>query len=236
MPDARDFTYTIPRARRLPPAVDLSPSFGPVYDQGDLGSCTANAGEGARQFDAAKQGLDSTLGSRLFLYFNSRTNKAADEGAMIRDSIKAMNAWGVCHEKTWPYLVTKFARQPSKKAYTEGMKHQALKYARVSQGLNAFRQTLAGGLPIVIGFSVYDSFESDAVARTGIVPMPNLKTESVLGGHAVLVVGYDDATKRFKVRNSWGEDWGDHGYCYFPYDYLMNPDLAEDFWCISLVE
>ena len=110
MPDARDFTYTIPRARRLPPAVDLSPSFGPVYDQGDLGSCTANAGEGARQFDAAKQGLDSTLGSRLFLYFNSRTNKAAETVASTtaRKSLPARMRGS--DSKNWEKLPPGFQR------------------------------------------------------------------------------------------------------------------------------
>jgi C1A family cysteine protease len=94
---------------------------------------------------------------------------------------------------------------------------------------------LASGYPFIFGFTVYDSFESDAVAKTGIVPMPS-KTELVLGGHAVMAVGYDDSKKWFIVRNSWGEDWGDKGYFYIPYDYLTNKNLASDFWTIKLTK
>ena len=108
-------------------------------------------------------------------------------------------------------------------------------YQRISRDLEQIRGCLASGFPFVFGFSVFDSFESTAVATSGAVPMPK-PTERLLGGHAVLAVGYDDAARRFWARNSWGPAWGTAGYFTMPYDYLLDANLSDDFWSITLVQ
>lgn len=238
VPDIRDhvFFLTPPLTPKdLPTKVDLAAGFPAAYDQGDLGSCTANMAAAMIEYDRRRQGLVREMPSRLFCYYNSREHKGVDEGASIRDTVKAVNRFGCCPELDWLYQISRFARRPSKTAYAQGQQRQALKYGRVAQNVLTFKQTLAGGFPIGIGFSVYESFESDQVARTGKAPMPG-DGERLLGGHAVVVVGYDDRTLRFKCRNSWGVSWGKKGYFTLPYEYVMNPDLAEDFWVVTLVE
>jgi len=176
--------------------------------------------------------------SRLFIYYNGRAREGTTEsdcGAMLRDVIKGVAKEGVCAEILWPFAVEKVTVKPSRECYREGKDHQVLSYRRVPQVLNQMKGCLASGFPFVFGFSVYESFESADVARTGRVPLPK-SGERVLGGHAVLAAGYDDATQRFTVRNSWGAKWGAKGYCFMPYAYLSDPNLAADFWTIRMVE
>jgi C1A family cysteine protease len=238
LPDARDRVYQLPKkVGALPPSADLRPGCPAVYDQGDLGSCTANAIAGALQFDAARQGLPAGTPSRLFIYYNERVLEgtvATDSGAQIRDGIKSVAQWGDCPETEWPYDVNQFAVEPPQSCYSDAAKHLAVLYESVDQDLNDLRGCLAAGFPFVFGFTVYQSFESEAVAQTGVVPLPGW-FERPLGGHAVMAVGYDDASSRFTVRNSWGPDWGDQGYFYFPYEY-MTGRLSSDFWTIRTVE
>jgi C1A family cysteine protease len=222
----------------LPPRVDLRPYMPNVYDQGNLGSCTANAIGAALQFMQIKQKEADFVPSRLFIYYNERVMEGSvdsDAGAEIRDGIKSVNKLGAPPEKLWPYVISKFKRKPSATAYKAALKHQSISYQRVPRDLNHTRACLAEGFPVVFGFSVYDGFESDACARTGILNLPG-KDEQLLGGHAVLAVGYDDATRRFYVRNSWGDAWGQKGYFTMPYEYLANRGLASDFWTIRQVE
>ena len=160
---------------------------------------------------------------------------SSDAGAVIRDGFKSISKQGVCAETTWPYDVAKFAAKPPVAAYKEGLNHQAASYARVQQTLGQMKGCLADGYPFVFGFTVYDRFESDAVAKTGKVPLPS-HGENVLGGHAVMAVGYDDSKQTFIVKNSWGTGWGDKGYFYMPYSYLTDADLSTDFWTVRLVE
>jgi C1A family cysteine protease len=240
LPDQRDRVYAAPQRvlGALPPNVDLRSACPPVVDQGELGSCTANAIAGALEFDQMKQEQDDVFApSRLFIYYNERVIEHTvdeDAGAMIRDGIKSVSKDGAPHESLWPYVISKFKTKPSAAAYKDGKKHTAVLYQRLTQSLEQFKACLASGYPFVFGFSVYESFESDAVAKNGKVPLPKPK-EKQLGGHAVLAVGYDDAQKRFIVRNSWGTGWGLKGYFTIPYDYLTNPDLADDFWTIKQV-
>lgn len=253
LPDARDHLFAAPMATigALPPAVDLRPQCpATVYDQGRIGSCTANAIAGAFEFDLLKQGITDFTPSRLFIYYNERSVEGtvhSDSGAMIRDGIKSVAKVGVCPESSWPYDDTppavdggtwpagaRAGKRPSKKCYTAAQGNEALAYQRVVRSLAQFKGCLASGFPFVFGFTVYDSFESAAVAQTGVAPMP-ASGESVLGGHAVLAVGYDDATQRFVVRNSWGAGWGMAGYFTMPYAYLTETGLSQDFWTIRQV-
>ena len=236
-PDYRDLTYAAPAAT-LPPKADLRPQCPPVYNQGNLGSCTGNSIAGAIQFERMKQDLTPNfVPSRLFIYYNERVIEgtvSSDNGAAIRDGIKTVATLGACPEPQWPYVISKFAVKPPAKAYKSALTDRAVQYQRVSRSLDQMKGCLASGYPFVFGFSVYDSFESAAVAKTGVVPMPK-PSEKLRGGHAVLAVGYDDSSGRFTVRNSWGASWGMAGYFTMPYEYLTNGGLSDDFWTIRLI-
>jgi C1A family cysteine protease len=239
IPDARDFLYSAPAPvlAKLPKKVDLRTEFPAVYDQGQLGSCTANAIAAAFEYEQIKQQLEDFMPSRLFVYYNERVIEGTvdtDSGAMIRDGIKSVAKLGVCAETTWPYSIAKFKNKPPAKAFNEARKHTAAVYRRVTATLPQLKGCLATGSPIVFGFSVYESFESEQVARTGKVALPR-SGEQLIGGHAVVAIGYDDSSKRFIVRNSWGSNWGLKGYFTMPYAYLTNPQLASDFWAIYTV-
>jgi len=239
LPDQRDQLYAAIAAppKKLPSAVDLRPGCSSVEDQGQLGSCTANALAGGLEFLEKKAGKPATDLSRLFIYYNERGiegNVAQDSGAQLRDGIKTLAKQGVCAEKAWPYVISKFAVKPPASCYREGLKHEITSYHRIVTLLD-MRKCLAEGYPFVFGFTVYESFESPAVAKTGVLNLPAPKEKS-LGGHAVLAVGYNDATKRFLIRNSWGADWGLQGYFTMPYDYLDNRNLSDDFWMIRVLE
>ena len=222
----------------LPTAVDLRSQCPPVYDQGQLGSCTGNAIAGAIEFERLKQKLKDFVPSRLFIYYNERALEgtvASDAGAQIRDGMKVVAKQGAPPESDWPYDITKFSEKPPAIAFTDGGKNRVTSYQRVNRILNQFKGCLASGYPFVLGFTVYDAFESAQVAQTGQLQMPQ-PGEAVQGGHAVLAVGYDDQQQVFIIRNSWGPDWGMKGYFTMPYQYLMEPNLSDDFWTIRLVE
>ena len=235
LPDHRDFLYSAirPIPAKLPASVDLRPSCPPIEDQGQLGSCTANALVGALEFLEIKDKMPFVDLSRLFVYYNERVIEhtvQSDAGAQLRDGIKTLAKLGVCTEKKWPYIIAKFKVKPTPACYKEALQHQITDYHRLTT-LDDMRSCLADGYPFVFGFTVYESFETQEVAQTGVVPMPQ-RTERMLGGHAVVAVGYDDTQKRFIVRNSWGTGWGMQGYCTMPYAYVANPSLAADFWTV----
>jgi C1A family cysteine protease len=241
LPDHRDHLYSVPApiAANLPTSVDLRPKCPPVLDQGQLGSCTANALANAHLFDQmAENDPQDQLPSRLFIYWNERDLEGSvksDSGAQIRDGIKVLAKLGAPPESAWPYDIAKFAVKPPATAYQAALSEVAIGYQRVTQSLPQLKGALAAGFPMVFGFTVYESFESDAVAKTGIVPMPG-PTERSLGGHAVMAVGYDDSLQAFRVENSWGPGWGQNGFFTIPYAYLASADLASDFWTIRQVE
>jgi C1A family cysteine protease len=241
LPDARDHVYSapIPLLGAMPPKADLRPACPPVLNQGQLGSCTANAIANAHRFDQMKQDKGKSFApSRLFIYYNERDVENTvneDSGAMIRDGIKSIAQLGVCDEKTWPYVITKFTNKPSAACFKEALEHQALSYQRVTQTLTQMKGCLASGFPFVFGFTVYEGFESPEVAKTGVVNLP-AQGEQTLGGHAVLAVGYDDSKLRFTVMNSWGTGWGMKGFFTIPYAYLTDDNLASDFWTVRIVE
>ncbi len=235
LPDHRDLMYNQLRSipPSLPESVDLRLLCSAVEDQGQLGSCTGNSLAGALEFLEQKNHIPFTDFSRLFIYYNERViehSVKSDSGAQIRDGVKSLAKQGVCPEKKWPYVISKFAAKPSAVCYKEAQRHLINSYHRILT-LDEMRTCLAEGYPFVFGFTVYESFESQHVAQTGIVNMPQAD-ERVMGGHAVLGVGYDDAQRRFIVRNSWGRNWGHHGYFTIPYGYLASRNLADDFWTI----
>nr|MBU1327687.1 C1 family peptidase [Candidatus Omnitrophota bacterium] len=231
-PDQRDYLYKAIRpVVRLPKKVDLREFCSIVENQETLGSCTANALAGNLEY------LDHRIDdvyedvSRLFIYYNERVLEDTvdyDSGASLRDGIKTLRKQGACWEKTWPYLIERFTRKPSKKCYAEAKKRRIESYHRINS-LPEMLTCLAEGYPFVFGFTVYESFQSQRVARTGVANIPK-KKEKVLGGHAVLAVGYNQKQKRFIVRNSWGTKWGKDGYFTMPYEYLET--LSADFWTI----
>jgi C1A family cysteine protease len=241
LPDHRDRMFRAPLARigPLPARVDLRALCPPIWDQGPLGSCTAQAIAAALEFDQRKQQLADVFDpSRLFIYYNERVMEGTvdeDAGAMIRDGIKSVAAQGAPHETLWPYDLKRFRVKPAAKAFSDGRKHAAVLYQRVTQDVGQLRGCLASGYPFVFGFSVYTSFESDAVAASGRVPMPK-PAERMVGGHAVLAIGYDHPAERFILRNSWGTSWGRDGYFTMPYAYLLDDNLSADFWTIKLVQ
>jgi len=208
----------------------------PIVDQGNLGSCTANAIAGAVDYERAIQREPLLPSSRLFIYYNERViegDVAEDAGAFIRDGIKAVARQGVCPEGEWPYIENQFAVKPSAQCYTDALAYRATAYARITQNELHTKHCLAILLrPFIFGFTVYESFESDEVANTGIVPMP-LLSEHIVGGHAVCAVGYDDTKRMFKCRNSWGTSWGLSGYFWMPYEYVLSNTFTDDLWVIT---
>lgn len=240
LPDHRDFLYSAPTAvaSALPASIDLRAQCPPVYDQGQLGSCTANAIAGAIQFDQMKQKLQQIFTpARLFIYYNERVIEhtvASDSGAQIRDGIKSVSKQGDCPETEWPYVISKFKTKPLAKCYSDALKYKAVLYQRLTPVLSQLKGCLASGYPFVFGFTVYESFESPQVAKTGHASLPKPNEQSI-GGHAVMCVGYDDAKQWFIVRNSWGDQWGMKGYFTLPYSYLISANLASDFWTIRVV-
>ena len=231
-PDHRDYLYSaIAPKVKLPPKIDLRGEDSPIENQGKLGSCTANALAGHLQFLEKITGQTYKDLSRLYIYYNERALEGTisfDSGAMIRDGIKGLAKFGVCPESSWPYDITQFTRKPTVACYKEGLKRRIVSNHRLGS-LSDMLNCLAEGFPFVFGFTVYESFESLKVAKTGIVPMPK-KSERALGGHAVMAIGYDQKQKRFIVRNSWSAQWGQAGYFTMPYNYLES--LASDFWTI----
>lgn len=232
IPDRRDYLYKVIKpVIRIPKKVDLRDGCSEIEDQGQLGSCTAQALAGNLEFLDKKTDSVYTDVSRLFIYYNERVIEDTveyDSGASLRDGIKTLNNDGACSEKSWPYTEAKFDVRPPKKCYAEAKGHPITSYHRLNT-ISEMLTCLADGYPFVFGFTVYESFESAEVGRTGVVRMPK-KDEEAVGGHAVMAAGFSKADKRFLVRNSWGRAWGMDGYFTMPFKYLET--LAADFWTI----
>lgn len=250
VPDARDLRYRatlgegleVPfwqkaapclAARRFPPTADLLQygTFPFVYDQGSLGSCTAQAVVAMDYFVLSKEGekVAQRALSRLMLYGESRDWSAEDTGASLRNSMKALARVGLCLEEEWPYRVGRYTERPPATAYAHAAPRRGITYARLSS-LDDMLHCLSTGFPFVFGFGVYPSFydvdREDPVAR---LPRAGERLE---GGHAVCAVGYDLRNKWLKVRNSWGADWGMAGHFFLPFEYVTNRNLADDFWAL----
>jgi C1A family cysteine protease len=236
--DLRDYHF-MARAFKspdeLPKTMDLRSDMGPIVDQGALGSCTANAiVSGLREFLLVKNQENWTALSRLFLYWHERQMEGhieEDSGAFIRDGMKVLQKLGVCPEEDYPYNIPHFRDMPSETAEHHAAQYKISEYHRIPD-LYALKAALAERSPVVIGMTIYESFESSEAAQTGKIPVPKKSTERVLGGHAMLAVGYVDRGKsgHVIVRNSWGTSWGDQGYCYIPYKMFQDPECIMDMW------
>ncbi len=217
----------------LPKFVDLRPHLTEVEDQGDLGSCTANALAGAVEYLEKRLNDNPERVSRLFLYWNERDFEQAadkDAGAALSDGIKSLKEDGICSEDVWPYDVDNVFDQPHDEAYDAASDHTIDEAHRVKIELHDLRHCLAEGYPFVFGLQIYSPFED--VGDDGRVALPDPNEHDACGGHAMLCVGYSDADEVFVVRNSWGPEWGDEGYCYVPYEYLSNAQMAHDAWTL----
>lgn len=243
-PDHRDFLFAPKFTGKLPPMVDLRTSkFRPsIWDQGQLGSCTAHAiGRMGEQTYGIDGFHNQFAPSRLFLYWNSRAlegTTATDAGASMRDAVQALVKQGMCAEHWWPYSTANpgpFSVQPPTEAYQNAAKHLAVQYQAVNQDEVTMKACLAAGFPFVIGIEVHQSFEGPNAAATGVIPLPIVDSpvDPVIGGHALTVEGYDDSHQWWIVDNSWGM-FGDRGSVYLPYAYLTNPALSYDFWTLRV--
>jgi hypothetical protein len=251
LPDHRDHIYSAPHSiiTSLPPIVDLRPHMPKIYDQQDLGACTSFGIGACMEYCRMKEGMPAIVPSFLFLYYNERVIENSidsDCGAQIKTGIKSVTINGICDDNLWPYvnLHTNFKVKPPTNCYQAALKEKALTYSSIPQNLIQMKSALFSNFPIVFGATLFESFESDEVAKTGIVPYPNLSS-SCLGGHCMTICGYSDnniitssgkvVNQVFIVRNSWGESFADKGYMYIPYSYLTNSQLASDMWKISYV-
>jgi C1A family cysteine protease len=231
-PDHRDTIMTVPSHKlTLALSLDLSSVMSKVEDQSDIGSCVCNASTTCVEFLYPADKRPDL--SRLSLYYWTRfldgTAPENDSGTYVRTAMKALAAYGPCLESLWPYDIAKYNIKPAQPSIDDGQKRQILRYYRTPT-LTHIKLCLAEGFPIVFGFSVPESLFSDETYKTGIVKYPT-KKEAMVGGHAVLCVGYNEATKLLKFQNSWSTAWGDKGFGYLPYRYVTD-GLASDFWTI----
>ncbi len=232
LPDLRDH---IADASELPVVDEVDPrsDLPPVFDQGQLGSCTANAVGAAVEYDAMLEGSDPGTLSRLWIYYYERKIEGSpadqDTGAFGRDGFKVCKTLGVPLEKDWPYVTSQFDDEPPATLADEAAAHKIDNYRSVPRNLDSMKAVLSNRQTIAFGFTVYDSFEGPEVAKTGMVPMPS-RGDKVVGGHEVLAVGYLRAEPNYAlVRNSWGADWGIGGYFLMPWSYILDANLASDF-------
>jgi len=253
-PDLRDYTTTHKlvapmlgkikaKHNSLPSSVDLRRWCPPIEDQGYLGSCTAQAGVALIEYYETQASGRHIDASRLFLYKTTRNllHWKEDTGATIRATMGAMVLFGIPPEEYWPYELDNFDREPPAFCYSFAKEYQSIQYFRLDPPgisgiklLSEVKEHLADGIPSMFGFTVYDSiYEAE---EDGKIPYPS-PAERIIGGHAVMAVGYDNNLKIknnkgvLLIRNSWGTAWGDSGYGYLPYDYVLS-GLACDFWSV----
>ena len=234
----------------LPSSVDLRAWCSPIENQASLGSCTANAGVGIVEYFERRAFGKHIDASRLFLYKATRNmlHWTGDTGAFLRSTMGALALFGVPPEEYWQYVVADFDKEPSAFCYAFAQNYQAISYYRLdppgtptSVLLNQIKTNLSAGLPSMFGFTVYSSYIQ--AAATGKIPYPTVG-EKIVGGHAIVAVGYDDTMKikninpgavettgALLIRNSWGTGWGSSGYGWLPCDYVLK-GLAVDWWSL----
>lgn len=238
--DGRDYRFSPPveTIAALPAELHADKICPPRMDQGSEGSCTANGTLGAMGLIEIKLYGDGgyVQRSRQELYYKTREqegNTGEDAGGQIRDALRAAARFGIAPESLWPYTPVNLTREPPAEVIAAGAGYKLGLYERVQPDMDHIRAALAAGHPLVIGVAVYESFESQAVAKTGILPMPDTEREKCLGGHCLFLCGYSDQTQRARGSNSWGLGWGDKGMFEIPYAYLTNTDLCSDIWALK---
>lgn len=217
-----------PKLLGLPIRSNLKYDQSPVEDQGESGSCTAQAIAGALEFLALRalskkisapqlfNGVYKDI-SRLFIYYNERRmegNVYSDAGAYIYDGVQSVQSTGFCSEALWPFNLNKLYNTPSQAAYNEASAHQAVTAYSIDTQAD-IKNCLASGYPVIFGTEVCQSFVN--IGRSGVYAGSD--NERSLGGHAMLIVAYDDHYQSYTIRNSWGTGFGDHGYCYANYSW-----------------
>jgi len=214
--------------KSLPPSVDLSDKMPPPFDQGSLGSCSANASS-----LAYKYAYPLVNPSRLYLYYKDRLRRGSvycDSGASITDNMQVLLNNGVCEEPLWPYIINNFTITPPANCDTNAQTHKIVAPVNISQDETTIKYYLSSGFPVVLGIACYQSIFNVTSANPVYNPPPN---DVLVGGHAVLIIGYNDSTQLFKIRNSWGSAWADNGNFYISYNYILDPTKCFDFWCIT---
>ncbi len=252
IPDFRDYTIESKevkgmfkkgplKAEALSRSVDLREHCSPIEDQGNIGSCTAQAVVGLVEYYERRTLAEHLDASRRFLYKVTRRlyRLEGDTGAYIRGTMKALRIFGVCPEEYWPYDISRYDEEPPAFCYAFAQAYQAIKYYRIwdpdpNKLVGQLKTSLVNGLPFAFGFSVYSSIWDPAVQRSGDIPFPK-PGEALDGGHAVIAVGYDEGAGRFLIRNSWGSGWGQQGYGTLPYEYVSK-QIADDFWVLATSE
>jgi C1A family cysteine protease len=232
--NTKDAAFSPGRSAEMPEQVDLRPYMSGVENQRDTNSCAANATAGAYEY-LMKRLLGSTEDvSRLFIYYNARDLDGStheDEGTYISSCVKVSKLQGLCSEKTWPFEAGQILDRPAEDAYEEAKGFQINPIPRrVEVDLQSMKNCLAEGFPFIFGLQLFGSFQK--AGPDGLVPMPDLENETHDGGHAMLCVGYSDADEVFIVRNSWGIEWGEDGYCYIPYAYMTDGEMNTDCWTL----
>lgn len=213
--------------------VDLRTNYNiPVYNQLSLNSSPANALVYCYHYELLKNEISPVIDpSRLFLYYNQYNSlNNEDIGTSIFSGLNILHNLGVCSENLYPYNIESEIA-PSEEAYKEASENKIIAYNAIDQNLHQLKSTLINGYPVLFGFNIYSSFLNESVSETGNINIP-LETEELIGQHAAVIIGYDDGDKVFLVRNSWGSDWGDSGYGYIPYEYVLNPLYSSDFWIV----
>jgi len=234
----------------LPATIDLRAWCPPIENQGSLGSCTANAGVAMMEYFERRAFGKHIDASRLFLYKATRNmlHWTGDTGAFLRSTMGALVLFGAPPEEYWPYIVADYEKEPPAFCYAFAQNYQAIQYYRLdppgttkSALLTHIKTNLAGGIPSMFGFTVYASYTQ--AGATGKIPYPT-KGEKIVGGHAIVAVGYDNNLKikntytgatetkgALLIRNSWGTGWGSNGYGWLPYEYVLK-GLAIDWWAM----
>jgi C1A family cysteine protease len=246
LPDHRDYklVHASTSLMSRPSIFTLQDNMPQVWDQLDTSSCVAHGVAAAFEYNLKIAGKTDWSPSRLFIYYNSRMIEGcanSDDGTQVRDAIKGLANYGVAHENDWPFNLKEINIKPTWHIYNLAKTNKIINYLSVvkyyddaQKRIDSINTTIANGEPVIFGATLYESFQSDAVANSGIVPMPKV-TESMDGGHCMLIVGYNDDEQMYTVRNSWGESWGLRGYCKIPYEYVSSPDLCSDFWIIRSI-
>jgi len=232
--DPRDNFFGVGEPIVLPSSFRLVEGMPEIWDQGQTNSCTAHSASAAYEYEISQQHLPDFMPSRLFLYYNERLEEGTtnrDAGATIRDSVKALAKYGTLPENYWPFTES-MEQRPGDDDYKIAIRNIVTSYSAVPQVLQSLKTAIFQRHPVIFGFLVYESFESQEVAESGIQSLPR-PDEQCLGGHAVLAVGFDDSRQAFLIRNSWGKEWGQEGFFWMPYQYITNPQLASDFWFIE---